>query len=39
MCITKQKRIHGYRRQTSGYQWREGNAEGNVKDYEIQTTV
>ena len=28
MNITKQKQIHRYREQTSGYQWAEGRGEG-----------
>ena len=31
MTITKQKRTHRYREQTSGYQWGEGREEGQYK--------
>ena len=27
MYVTKQKQTHRYRKQTSGYQWREGREE------------
>ena len=41
MSIIKQKHIHKYRQQTSGYQWKEGKGRGNrgVGDYEVQTTL
>ena len=38
MCLTKQKQIHGYRKQTNGYQWREGNAEGHLGDKGLRNT-
>ena len=28
MNITKKKQTHGYREQTSGYQWGDGSGEG-----------
>ena len=31
MSITKQKHIHGYREQTSGYQMGEGSGEGHER--------
>ena len=37
--ITKRKKTHGYREQTSGYQWEEGRGRGiiGVEDWEVQT--
>ena len=41
MNVIKQKQVHKYRQQTSGYQWTEGKGRGNrgVGDYEVQTTL
>ena len=30
MNIAKQKPMHGYREQSSGYQWGEGSGEGKI---------
>ena len=38
MYRTKQKQIHRYRKQTSGYQWGEGRKEGQVKGMGLRDT-
>ena len=38
MNITNQKQTHGYREQTSGYQWGEGSWEGQDKIRDLRGT-
>ena len=38
MNITKKKQTHGYRKQTSGYQWGEGRGEGQGRGRELRGT-
>ena len=41
MNITKKKQTHGYREQTSGYQWGDGSGEGqdSGRGLEMQTVL
>ena len=39
MNITKQKQIHRYREQTSGYQWAEGRGEGQDRETQISYNI
>ena len=39
MTITKQKQIHRYRDQISGYQWKEGWREGQHKDKGLKVQI
>ena len=39
MNITKQKQIHRYREQTSGYQKGEGRGKIGVEDEEVQAAI
>ena len=36
MNITKQKQIHGYKEQTSGYQWKEEWGEGHGRGMRLR---
>ena len=38
MYIIKQKKIHRYREQTSGYQWGEGRREGQYRSRGLRGT-
>ena len=38
MYITKQKQIHGYREQTSAYQWGEGREERQDRSMALRDT-
>ena len=38
MNITKKKQTHGYRKQTSGYQWGEGRGERQIRSRELTDT-
>ena len=38
MNITKKKETHRYREQTSGYQWGEGNGEGQHRGRVLRGT-
>ena len=36
--LSKREKTHKYRRQTSGYQWREGSREGHVRGMRLRDT-
>ena len=38
MYTAKQKQTHKYRKQTSVYQWGEGNREGHIRDMGLRDT-